>query len=146
MGLNFQSTTTYLGGKLDRTLSYRQLLVGLRDKVMARSGLIRKLVGTGWGASPSTLCTSALALVYAQAECCVPTWSRRRHISLLDESLNCTLRTISGWLQPTPVERLPVLAAIPPAELRRRAASMALAARARPCNLLRSPPQSHHLD
>ena len=37
----------------------------INDKVMARSALIRKLVGTGWEASPSTLRTSALALVYA---------------------------------------------------------------------------------
>ena len=71
--LNFQSTATYLGVKLDRTLSYRQHLAGLRDKVMARSALIRKLVGTGRGASPSTLRTSALALVYAPAEYCATT-------------------------------------------------------------------------
>ena len=42
-------------------------------------------------------------------------------------SLNCTLRTITGCLQPTSVEQLPVLAGIPPAELRRRAATLALA-------------------
>ena len=76
--LNFQPKTTYLGVKLDRTLSYRQNLAGLRDKVMARSALIRKLVGTGWGGSPSTLRTSALALVYAPAEYCAPTWSRSK--------------------------------------------------------------------
>ena len=33
----------------------------IRDKIMASSALIRKLVGTGWGASPSVLRTSALA-------------------------------------------------------------------------------------
>ena len=47
--LNFQPTTTNLGVKLDRTLSYRQHLAGLRDKAMARSALIRKLVDTEWG-------------------------------------------------------------------------------------------------
>ena len=88
------------------------------------------LVGMGWGASPSTLRTSALALVYAPAEYCAPTWSRSRHTSLLDVSLNCTLRIITGCLQPTPVEQLPVLAGIPPAELRRWALSLALACRA----------------
>ena len=129
MRLNLQPTTTYLGVKLDRTLSYRQHLARLRNKVMARSALIRKLVGTGWGASPSTLRTSALALVYTPAEYCAPTWSRSRHTSLLDVSLNCTIRIITGCLQPTLVEQLPVLAGIPPAELRRRAASLALARR-----------------
>ena len=101
--LNFQPTTIYLGVKLDRTLSYRQHLAGLRDKVMARSALIHKLVGTGGGASPSTLRTSTLALVYAPVEYCAPTWNRSRYISLLDVCLNCTLRTITGCLQPTPV-------------------------------------------
>ena len=133
--LNFQPTTTYLGVKLDRTLSYRQHLAGLRDKVMARSALIHKLVGTGWGASPSTLRTSALALVHAPTEYCAPTWSRSRHTSLLDVSLNCTLRIITGCLQPTPVEQLGgraahVLAGFPPAELHRQAASLTLVCRA----------------
>ena len=62
--LNFQPTTINVGVKLDRTLSYRQHLAGLRDKVMAHSALIRKLVGTGLGASPSTLRTSALVFVH----------------------------------------------------------------------------------
>ena len=125
--LNFQPTTIYLGAKLDRTFSY---LAGLRDKVMARSALISKLVGTGWGASPSTLRTSALALVYAPAKYCAPTWSRTRHTSLLDVSLNCTLRVTTGCLQPTQAKQLPVHAGTPPAELRRQAASLALACRA----------------
>ena len=42
-------------------------------------------------------------------------------------ALNCNLRIITGCLQPTPVEQLPVLAGIPPAELHRQAASLALA-------------------
>ena len=50
-----------------------------------------------------------------------------RHTSLLDVSLNCNLRIITGCSQPTPVEQLPVLEDIPPAELRRGAASLALA-------------------
>ena len=110
--LNFQPATTYLGVKLDRTLSFRQHLAGLRDKVVTSSALIRKIVGTGWGANPSTLCTSALALVYAPAECCAPTWSRSRQTCLLDVSLNWILCIITGCLQPTSVEQLSVLAGI----------------------------------
>ena len=70
---NFQPTTTYLGVKLNRTLSYQQHVAGIRDGVMARSTLILKLEGTGWGASTSTLRNSALALVYAPPEYCGPT-------------------------------------------------------------------------
>ena len=46
--LNFQPTTTCLCVKFDRTLSY-QHLAGLRDKVRARSALIRKTCGYGTG-------------------------------------------------------------------------------------------------
>ena len=129
-GLNFQPTTTYLGVKLDTTLSYRQHLAWLRDNVMARSALIHKLVGARWWAGSSTLRTSALALVYVPVKSCAPTWSRSRHTSLLDVGLNCTLRIMTGCLQPTPLDQLPVLAGIPPAELRRRSASLALTRRA----------------
>ena len=91
----------------------------------------RKLVGTGSGGSPSTLHTSALALVYAPVEYCARTWRRSRHTGLLDVSLNCTLHNIiTGHLQPTPVEQLPVLVGIHPAELCRHAASLALACHA----------------
>ena len=65
--------------------------------------------------------------MYAPAKCSAPTWSRSRHTSLLDVSLNCTLRIITGCLQP--VEQFSILAGISPADLRRRAASLALARR-----------------
>ena len=138
---NFQPTTTYLGDKLDRTLSYLHL-AGFRDKIMARS--ICKLVGTGWGANPSTLHTTTLnSLVYAPAEYCAPTWSRSRNTSLLDVSLNCTLRIITGYLQPTPVEQLPVLTGIPPAELHRQTASLALHRNAMDSDHLLHHPHNH---
>ena len=99
---------------------------------MARSALIRKLVGTGWRASPLTFGTSALA----QHLCMNLLNTVPQHgvevdtPNYLDVSLNCTLRTFTGCLQTTLVEQLPVIAFISPAELRRQAASLALARRA----------------
>ena len=60
----------------------------------------------------------------------VPQLGLEAHTTLSDVSLNCTLRIVTWCLQPTPVEQLPVLAGIPPTELRRRASSLALARRA----------------
>ena len=45
-------------------------------------------------------------------------------------ALTAPFHIITGCLQPTPVEQLPVLAGIPPAELHRQAACLALAHRA----------------
>ena len=89
------------------------------------------VVGTGWGVSPSTLHTSL-----CPSTCVCTSWILRPNMEQkqahqpLDVSLNCTLRIITGCLQLTPVEQLPVLTGIPPEELRRRAASLALACRA----------------
>jgi len=58
----------YLGITLDRTLSYREHLSRSAAKLKSRNNLIAKLAGTSWGASASTLCTSALALCYSVAE------------------------------------------------------------------------------
>jgi len=43
---------------------------------MSQNNLIAKLAGTSWGASASTLHTSALALCYSVAEYCCPVWAR----------------------------------------------------------------------
>ena len=117
--LTCHRTPTYLGVKLDRTLTYREHLTALRGKVMARTALIRRLAGTSWGASTPTLRTSTLALVYAPGEYCTPVWCRSSHTRIVDVGLNASLRTITGCLRPTQVDQLPVLADIAPPALRR---------------------------
>ena len=83
-GLTCHRTPTYLGVKLDRTLTYREHLTALPGKVMARTALIRRLAGTRWGASTPTLRTYTLALVYAPAEYCAPVWCRSSRTHLVD--------------------------------------------------------------
>jgi len=62
----------YLGVTLDRTLLYRQHLSRSAANPRSTNNLITKLAATSWGASASTLCTSALALCYSVAEYCCP--------------------------------------------------------------------------
>ena len=109
----------YLGVKLDRQLTYRQHIEGLRGKVMARSNFIRCLSGSTWGANAKTLRTAALAIVYSSAEYATPVWSRSSHTKKLDVSLNDTMRIITGCVKPTPTHLFPVLSGIAPAKLRR---------------------------
>ena len=113
----------YLGVTLDRSLTYKQHMENTAQKLKKRSSLIRKLAGTNWGASPSTLRTSALALCYSAAEYCAPIWARCAHTNKLDVQLNSTMRIISGALTPTPTEWLPVMASIAPPHLRREEAT-----------------------
>ena len=121
---------TYLGVKLNRSLTFRHHLKALRKKLTTRVPLLRRLEGSGWGAGAKALRISALSLVYSTAEYCAPVWCRSTHTRLIDRILNDALRGITGCLRPTPTEDLPVLAGIQPAELSQLAATLSLANRA----------------
>ena len=127
--LPFCPTPTYLGVKLDRSLTFHQHLVALRKKLSSRVTLLRRLVGSGWGAGAKTLCIVTLSLVYSAAEYCAPVWCRSAHTRLIDNVLNDALRIVTGCLRPTPTDHLPVLSGIQPAELRRMGATLSLAHR-----------------
>ena len=57
--LPFHAEPTYLGVTLDRSLTYRRHLESLRKKLTSRVALMRRLVGSGWGAGARTLRTAA---------------------------------------------------------------------------------------
>ena len=120
--LPFCPTPTYHGVKLDRSLTFRHHLVALRKKLSLRVTLLRRLVGSGWGAGAKTLCIATLSLVYSTAEYCAPVWCRSAHTRLIDSVLNDALHIVTGCLRPTPTDHLPVLSGIQPAELRRMGA------------------------
>ena len=119
----------HLGVKLDRSLTFRHHLEALRKKLSTRVAL-RRLAGSGWGASSKRLRISVLSLVCSTAEYCAPVWCRIMHTRLIDSILNDSLRIVPGCLLPAPMEDLLVLAGIQPAELRRLGATLFLANRA----------------
>ena len=127
--LPFCLTPTYLGVKLDRSLTFRHHLVALRKKLSSRVTMLRRLVGSGWGAGAKTLHIATLSLVYSTAEYCVAVWCRSAHIRLIDNVLNDALRIVTGCLRSTPTDHLPILSGIQPAELRRMGATLSLAHR-----------------
>ena len=127
--LPFCPTPTYLGVKLDRSLTFRHHLVALRKKLSSRVTLLRRLVDSEWGAGAKTLRIATLSLVYSAAEHCAPVWCRSAHTRLIDSVLNDALRMVTGCLRPTPTDHLPVLSGIQPAELRRMGATLSLAYR-----------------
>ena len=125
--LPFCPTPTYLGIKLDRSLTFRHPLVAFRKKLSSRITLLRRLVGSGWGAGAKTLRIATSSLVYSTAEYCAPVLCGSAHTRLIDSVLNDALHIVTGCLRPTPTDRLPVLSGIQPDELRRIGATLSLA-------------------
>ena len=122
--LPFCATPTYIGVKLDRSLTFRYHVQNVAGKTPARICLLRRLCGHDWGADFTTLRSSTLAIVYAPAEYCVSAWGHGSHTKKVDAQLNSAdLRTTTDCLKPTPTHNLPVLAGIPPHHLRREAAT-----------------------
>ena len=147
--LPFCAVPTYLGVKLDRSLTFRYHLEALRKKLTTRVALIRRLAVSGWGTEAKTLRTAILSLVYSTAEYCATVWCRSAHTCLIDSVLNDALRIVTGCLHPTPTDYLPVLTGIQPAELRRLGATLSLAYRGSLdpdhilCELLAGSPDGH---
>ena len=125
--LPFCPTPTYLGVKLDRSLTFLSPSSGIAQKISSRVTLLRRLVASEWGAGSKTLCIATLSRVYSTAEYCTPVWYRSAHTRLIDSVLNNALRIVTGCLRPTPTGHLPVLSGIQPAELRRLGATLSLA-------------------
>ena len=134
--LPFCPTPTYLGVKLDRSLTFRHHLVALRKKLSSRVTLLRRLVGSRWGAGAKTLRIATLSLVYSISEYCAPVWCRSAHTRLIDSVLNDALRIVTGCLLPTPTDHLSVLSGIQSAALRRLGATLSLAYRGDPDHIL----------
>ena len=117
--LPFCSTPTYLGVKLDRSLMFHHHLVALCKKISSSVTLLRRLVGSEWSAGAKTLRIATLSLVYSTAEYCAPVWCCSAHTCLIDSVLNNALCIVTGCLRPIPIDHLPVLSGIHPAELHR---------------------------
>ena len=104
-------------------------LMALRKKLSSRVTLLRRLVGSGWGAGAKTLRIATLSLVYSTTQYCAPGWCRNAHTCLIDSVLNDALRIVTGCLRLIPTDHLSVLSGIQPAELRRLGATLSLAHR-----------------
>ena len=66
--LPFCPIPTYLGVKLDRSLTFCHHLVALGKKLSSSVTLLRRLVGSGWGAGAETLRIATLSLVHSTAD------------------------------------------------------------------------------
>ena len=106
----FVSTPRYLSVTLDRSLTFRQNIEKLKNKMTSRVALVKRLAGLNWGACFDVLRVSTLSLVVAPAEYCSPVWNQSSHTNKLNTPFNEALRTIRGCIKPTRISFLPFLA------------------------------------
>ena len=111
---------------MDRSLTYHRHLESLHKKLTSRVTLLRRLAGSGLGSGVPTLRIATLALVHSIVEYCAPVWCRSAHARLNDPAINDALQRVTGCLRPAPMDDLPILAGIQPAELRRNGATLSL--------------------
>ena len=72
--LPFQNNQTYLGITLDRSLTFKDHILKLKNKISSRVALIKRLADLTWGCSFNVLRTSTSALLYAPAKYCSQAW------------------------------------------------------------------------
>ena len=100
---------------MDRTLSIKEHARKLKAKIQSRNALLSKLANSKCGANPYyTLRTTALALCFSTAEYACPVLERSAHAGKIDSALNDTCRRITGFLKPTPLNKVYSLAGIAP--------------------------------
>ena len=71
-----------------------------------------------------TLRTAALSMVYLTAEYWAPIWCHSDFYCFIDSVLYDALRSVTGCLDPTPIDHQPILSGIQPAKLRRLGATL----------------------
>jgi len=98
-----ENAPKYLGIKLDRTLTFKQHLEEVKDKLKTRNNVISKLTGTSWGCRANVLRISS-----SVAEYCALVWARSAHTKNVDAQLNRSMRIISGCIKSTKLQWLPV--------------------------------------
>ena len=108
----FGPTPRYLGVTLDRSLSFRQHIEKLSNKMTSRVALVKRPAGLNWGACFDVLCISTLSLIVAPAEYCSTVWNQSSHTNKLNTPFNEAFRTISGCIKPTRIGFFPFLAGI----------------------------------
>ena len=105
-------------------LTHKAHVNKLKEKVNARNALLYQLSTSSWGANPTTIRSTALALCFSAAEYACAVWGCSAHAKKIGPVLNTSCRCITGCMKPTKTDDLSdFLSCIASPEVRRTAAS-----------------------
>jgi len=111
-------TPTYLGVTLDRALTYKTHCEKTSKKINTR--IPTEINGISMGRT--TTCITGFSdgtICYSVGEYACPVWRSSTHAKKIDIALNTTCRLITGCLRNTPMDKVYLLAGIPPPPVRR---------------------------
>jgi hypothetical protein len=106
-----------LGVVLDRSPTYKVHCEKTKMKINTRNRLLRKLVGSAWGAKSHALRVTALTLCFSTCDLASQVWGSPAHTKQIGIALNETCRLITGCLTNIPVNKLYTLFGIAPPEI-----------------------------
>ena len=98
--LTFRPVPTYLGIKLDRSLTSCHQLIAMGKKLSLRVTLLRRLASSEWCDDAKTLRTASLSLVYSTVEYCALVWCHSAQLRFIDILLNDVWHSLTGCLVP----------------------------------------------
>ena len=87
------------GGESQKVLEPLMYWHGTK-KLSSRVTLLRRLVGSEWGADAKTMRTAELSLIYSTAKYCAPVLCCSAYTRFIDSVLNDALRVVIKCLRP----------------------------------------------
>ena len=100
-----QATPTYLGVKMDKTLTWGPHIEDIEKKATKKLNIMRKLAGTNWGADKNILKQVYTSTVRPHLEYASTAWTTaaKSNTKKLDKVQNKGLRVITGGMKTTPL-------------------------------------------
>ena len=124
--LKEEEEATYLGITFDKRQTWKQHTAKAEAKARRRMAILRKLVGTTWGASEKILKTVYQGTVRPHLEYGSSAWSTtaKTNQQALDKVQKQALRLITGAMRSTPITEMKRLTGVQPLGQRRDAKNM----------------------
>ena len=119
---------TYLGVKLDQSLTMKSQVESIKNKAKRRLQLLKKLASSSWGSDKHTLRALYLGYVRSSLEYSnsLLTMCSTTTRNTLDKVQNNALRFINGGMRSTPTAACEILANVEPLGIRRDKAALEL--------------------